>query len=187
MAIALDANEELFPKRLLALLGSIEHQADRAFLAHNFFSLYRHLSWILHRHDRIGMAASMEMRVPFLENEMFDFAFHLPRRAKLHRGTGKWLVKKAAAEILPAEVVYAKKKGFPMPATFSRGTQGLLIEGKLAELMKWSTYTTLDIITLLGKNDALRFHVVGLELWARIFFGGEEPAALADKLMALAD
>ena len=74
--------------------------------------------------------------MPFLQNDMFDLAFHLPRRATLHRGIGKWVVKQAAAEILPAEIVYAKKKGFPVTWKFSSGTQVLLVDGMLAELME---------------------------------------------------
>jgi len=186
MVFALDAEDELLPQRLLALLAPIKPDADRTFLAHSFCSLYHHLSWILHRHDRIGMAASIEMRVPFLENAIFDFAFHLPRRAKLHRGVGKWVVKQAAAEVLPADIVYAKKKGFPMPMKYSRGTQHLLVGGMLAELMEWPASVTHETVAMLGKGDLLRFHVVSLELWARLFFGGEAPAALADKLAALA-
>ena len=54
----------------------------------------------------------MEMRVRFLENDLIDFGLHLPRRAKLHRNTGKWLVKQAATEVLPPDVVFARKKGF---------------------------------------------------------------------------
>jgi asparagine synthase (glutamine-hydrolysing) len=184
LTVALDS--EPLPQRLLDLLKDIEPDADRAFLAHSFYSLYDHLSWILHRHDRMGMAASMEMRVPFLENDMFDFAFHLPRRAKLQDGIGKWVVKRAAERVLPENIVYARKKGFPVPVSFSRGTQRLLIGGKLAELMDWSGEATDEIVNLLRRDGFLRFQVVGLELWARIFFGGEAPAALAEKLIAFA-
>jgi asparagine synthase (glutamine-hydrolysing) len=182
----LDADDELLPKRLFAFLAAVEPEADRAVLAHGLCNLYDHLSWILHRHDRMGMGASIEMRVPFLENEVFDFAFHLPRRAKLHRRTTKWVVKQAAAERLPTDIVYAKKKGFPMPSSFTRGTQRLLAGGSLAELMEWPGDTTEEIINWLGKDEALRFRLVGLELWARMFFNGEAPAALGDKLRALA-
>jgi len=128
----------------------------------------------------------MEMRVPFLENEIFDFAFHLPRRAKLHKGVGKWVVKRAAAGILPADIIYAKKKGFPMPMEFSRGTQRLLVGGLLAELLEWPATVMREIGDILGRRDTLRFHIVGLELWARLFFGGEAPAALAENLSVLA-
>jgi asparagine synthase (glutamine-hydrolysing) len=187
LTIALDAEVELLPRQFWDLLAPIKSQADRAFIAHNLCSLYHHLSWILHRHDRIGMAASIEMRVPFLENGMFDFAFHLPRGAKLHRGVGKWVVKKAAAEILPADIVYAVKKGFPMPKEFSLGTQHLLVGGVLQELLKWPANVTQEIATWLGKDGSLRFRVVGLELWARIFFRGERPVVLGEQLNALAD
>jgi asparagine synthase (glutamine-hydrolysing) len=182
----LDAEKELLPQRFMARLSGLEPEADRAYIAHNLCSLYRQLSWIIHRHDRIGMAASMEMRVPFLENEMFDFAFHLPRRATLHRKTKKWLVKQAAAEILPEDIVYATKKGFPMPKEFTLGTQHLLAGGMLAELFAWPEKTAQEIISLVGKDNTLRFHIVGLELWARIFFGGEKPAALGERLAVLA-
>ncbi len=186
MTVALDTEDQLLPRRLLTLLAPIESSADRAFLAHSFWGLYHHLSWILHRHDRIGMAASIEMRVPFLENAMFDFAFHLPRRAKLHRGTGKWVVKQVAAEVLPRDVVFAQKKGFPTPGKFARGTQRLLAGGMLAELMEWPASVTQETSAMIGNSETLLFHVVSLELWARIFFGGEAPLALADRLAALA-
>jgi asparagine synthase (glutamine-hydrolysing) len=186
LTIALDTEWELLPKRCLEHLASVEPEADRAFLGYCLCSMYHHLSWILHRHDRIGMAASLEMRVPFLENEMFDFAFHLPRRAKLHRKTSKWVVKEAAAKVLPKDIVFAKKQGFPIPKSFSRGTQWLLIGGFLPELMKWPTATVNDIVASLGEDASLRFHVVSLELWGRIFFGGESPAALGETLVALA-
>jgi UDP-N-acetylmuramoyl-tripeptide--D-alanyl-D-alanine ligase len=52
--------------------------------------------------------------------------------------------------------------------------------------MDWSAEATDEIITLLRKDGDLRFQVVGLELWARIFFGGEAPAELAEKLIAFA-
>jgi asparagine synthase (glutamine-hydrolysing) len=89
------------------------------------------------------------MRVPFLENEMFDFAFHLPRRAKLHRKVGKWVVKQAAAETLPAGVVYATKKGFPMPESFWAGTQQMIAGGALADSMQWSSDTIEGVLAIL--------------------------------------
>jgi len=186
MAIAMNAERELLPRRLLALLAPVTPSPDRAFLAHCLWSLHHYLPWILHRHDRIGMAASIEMRVPFLENKIFDFAFHLPRRAKFHHGGGKWVVKQVAAEALPRDIVYARKKGFPIPGGFSRGTQRLLAGGMLAELMKWPRDTEREIIAIINRNNQLRFQAVSMELWARIFFRGEDVSVLADQLVGLA-
>jgi asparagine synthase (glutamine-hydrolysing) len=185
LILGLGAEGELLPQRFLTLLAPVESDADRAFLADCLYRLYQYLPRILHRHDRIGMAASMEMRVPFLQNDMFDFAFHLPRPAKLHRGIGKWVVKQAADEILPTDIVYAKKKGFPAPPEFSSGTQRLLVGGVLTELMEWPSNVTQEITASLVQGD-LRYQLVALELWARMFFAGEEPATLGNKLVALA-
>lgn len=184
--LALDADGELLPKRLLSLLSPVEPEADRAFLAHCLYDLNKLLSWILDRHDRMGMAASIEMRVPFLENDMFDFAFHLPRRAKLHDKTGKWVVKKAAAEILPSDIVYAPKTMFRVPNRFSKGTERLLVGGMLPEMLEWPANTTNEIVDLLSNDGSMRFSLVGLELWARMFFGGESPVDLGERLVALA-
>lgn len=186
LMLALDADGELLPKRLLSLLSPVEPEADRAFLAHCLYDLNKLLSWILDRHDRMGMAASIEMRVPFLENDMFDFAFHLPRRAKLHDKTGKWVVKKAAAEILPSDIVYAPKTMFRVPNRFSKGTERLLVGGMLPEMLEWPANTTNEIVDLLSNDGSMRFSLVGLELWARMFFGGESPVDLGERLVALA-
>ena len=185
--VALESERNLLPRRLMQRLAPIESEADRAFLARCLFSLHDHLSWILHRHDRIGMAASMEMRVPFLENDLIDFAFHLPRRAKLHRNTGKWLVKQAAAELLPADVVFARKKGFSLPMAYALGTERLLTDGLVAEFMQWPAATIEEIMALLRRDKHLLFHVVGLELWFRLYFAGASPESLGEKLTGLAD
>ena len=187
LTVALDSDRTLLPRRLMERLAPIESKADRAFLAQCLFSLHDHLSWILHRHDRIGMAASMEMRVPFLENDLIDFAFHLPRRAKLHRNTGKWLVKQAAAEVLPADVVFARKKGFPLPTAYAFGTERLLDGGMLAAFMQWPAATIGEIMVLLRGDGALLFQVVSLELWFRLYFGGATPEALGERLTSLAE
>jgi asparagine synthase (glutamine-hydrolysing) len=187
LTVSMDANRSLQPKRLFELLAQVKPKADRAFLAHCLGSLSSHLGWILFRHDRIGMAASIEMRVPFLENEMFDFAFHIPRRAKLHRKIGKWVVKQAAAERLPADIVYATKKGFPIPEAFWSGTQKMLIRGALAETMQWSAHSTDEISAMLAKDWYLAFHLVGMEMLLRMAFGGETPETLGEKLTAMAE
>jgi len=60
----------------------------------------------------------------------------------LLRAIARKLLKRAAADILPADVVYAEKKGFPVPASFWAGAEGLIQDGALAEAMQWSPDTT---------------------------------------------
>jgi asparagine synthetase B (glutamine-hydrolysing) len=112
--------------------------------------------------------------------------FHLPRRAKLHRGVGKWLVKQAAADVLPRDIVYAKKRGFPVSSRFWRGTERLLVGGRLADLMEWPVDSTRQIINRLKNDRYLRFHLVGLELWARIFLMAKlQPRLAKNSLLPL--
>jgi asparagine synthase (glutamine-hydrolysing) len=65
--------------------------------------------------DRASMAASLEVRVPFLNRAVVDFATSLPLELKLRRLTGKYLLKRAMADRLPNDIVMRKKHGFAMP------------------------------------------------------------------------
>lgn len=68
-----------------------------------------------HRADSIGMAHSIELRVPFLDNTIVDLAFSLPWETKLKHGIPKHLLKKALEPLLPQEVLYRRKMGFCVP------------------------------------------------------------------------
>jgi asparagine synthase (glutamine-hydrolysing) len=70
---------------------------------------------ILHRQDKMSMAASIESRVPFMDYRIVEFANRLPIDCKIRRGTGKALVKTVARRLLPAAVVDRRKSGFGVP------------------------------------------------------------------------
>jgi len=70
---------------------------------------------ILAKADRASMMNSLEVRSPFLDIGVADFARRLPHHFKLRGGTTKYLPKLAAEKILPAEIVHRKKKGFGSP------------------------------------------------------------------------
>ena len=160
----------------------MEPGSDRAFLAQCIEDLYRHLSSILQRHDRMGMAASMEMRVPFLENAIIDFALHAPRRWKLEGGRGKWVVKRAAERHLPHDIVHASKKGFPVPDAFRRNMVRFLRGGALEEALGWSEEATKEIVSLAHVDEGAH-RVANAEIWARIFLRGEDPDEVGEQLV----
>ena len=70
---------------------------------------------ILQKADKMSMAHSLEVRVPFLDKEVFDFAAKLPKEAKIAAGTTKYIFRKAVSEFLPQETNERKKLGFPIP------------------------------------------------------------------------
>ena len=61
------------------------------------------------------MMNSLEVRSPFLDIEVADFARRLPHSFKLRGKTTKYLLKRAAEKLLPPEIVHRKKKGFGTP------------------------------------------------------------------------
>jgi asparagine synthase (glutamine-hydrolysing) len=70
---------------------------------------------LLVKADRMSMANSLELRVPFLDHRLVEFAAALPDRFKVHGSVTKYLLKKWAERLLPREIVYREKQGFPVP------------------------------------------------------------------------
>lgn len=70
---------------------------------------------ILLKADKMTMAHSLELRVPFLDKEVMRLAECLPTEYRLHATTTKYLLRKTANEILPEEWATRPKKGFPVP------------------------------------------------------------------------
>ncbi|AZO11689.1 MULTISPECIES: asparagine synthase (glutamine-hydrolyzing) [unclassified Mesorhizobium] len=183
---ALSPELNFLQTKLFDRLEGVNPESDRAFLASCLYDLYSHLQDLLHRHDRLSMAASVELRVPFLENRLIDFAIHLPRRQKYRNRTGKWLLKKVAEQHLPRENVNASKIGFEMSAAFSAGTQGLLRGGHLRDAMKWSASELDDLIELARSQESSRLRLVGMEMLLRLNTGGETISGLTEALHAAA-
>jgi asparagine synthase (glutamine-hydrolysing) len=73
---------------------------------------------ILYKVDRASMANSLEVRVPFLNHEVVQYANELPFNLKLHGFTSKYILKKAMHGKLPDEIINRKKKGFNMPVAY---------------------------------------------------------------------
>jgi asparagine synthase (glutamine-hydrolysing) len=70
---------------------------------------------LLERGDRMSMAASLELRPPFLDHRLVELAFSLPSNVKVRNGTTKWVVKEVARRYLPDEIIDRPKVGFKVP------------------------------------------------------------------------
>lgn len=75
---------------------------------------------LLMKADKMSMAASLELRVPFLDHALVEWAARLPLAMKVGgdgaRYQSKWILRQYAARRLPAEIVTRPKRGFPVPA-----------------------------------------------------------------------
>jgi asparagine synthase (glutamine-hydrolysing) len=65
--------------------------------------------------DKLSMACSIEVRVPFLDNEVVEFLRHVPTSSKIHGSTQKYLLRKAMEGVLPKEVLQRRKAAFGLP------------------------------------------------------------------------
>jgi len=70
---------------------------------------------ILTKIDRASMMNSLEVRAPFLDINVIDFARRLPTEYKLRHGQTKYLLKKAMEPLLPRQILYRAKQGFAVP------------------------------------------------------------------------
>lgn len=78
---------------------------------------YLNLRWfmvnLLNRKDRMSMANSLEVRVPFADYKIVEYAFNIPKDIKLLDGREKGLLRKSLEGILPNEIIYRKKSPYP--------------------------------------------------------------------------
>lgn len=70
---------------------------------------------ILVKSDRSSMLESLEVRAPFLDNDVVEFARRLPIDVKLRKGVSKWILKHSLRNRLPEDILYRAKKGFGAP------------------------------------------------------------------------
>jgi len=138
-------------------------------------------SWLpddlLVKADKMTMAASLELRVPFLDHKLLEYSTALPDRFRLHGNQGKFLLKKLAEKFLPKEIIYREKQGFPVPiAEWFRGSLHDKIRDILLDKKTLSRgYFRPEYIENLlrqhksGKQDLSRriFSLLNIELWHR--------------------
>ena len=85
--------------------------------------------------DRMSMANSLELRVPFLDHKIVDFVFSLPAQFKINSNRQKKILKDAFADYLPEEIYNRKKQGFEVPLLkwFRTELKGMITDDLLNE------------------------------------------------------
>ena len=134
---------------------------------------------LLMKKDKMGMATSLEARVPFLDHNLIEFAASVPSNLKCKGLTTKYIFKKAVSDLLPKEIINKKKMGFPVPvAPWLRGELGDMASDILlgAEARKRGYFEIGYIQKLLelhraGRNDFSRllWTLITFELWHRMY------------------
>jgi asparagine synthase (glutamine-hydrolysing) len=136
--------------------------------------------------DKMAMAESVEMRVPFVDRQLVEFIESLPTAYKLRHGVRKLVHKRAMEPLLPARIIHRRERGFATP--MSRWLRGrdmgdyarevLLDPGGLcAGLMRRDSVEGLLDRHRSGQADHTRqlFCLLSLELWSRRFLTAARP------------
>jgi len=81
--------------------------------------LQRWLPILLDRKDRLSMAASLEVRVPFTDHSLVEYVYNVPWSIKGKDGEEKWLLKQAGADRVPPAVLQRRKSPYPTSANLA--------------------------------------------------------------------
>ncbi len=116
-------------KNLLKICDAQEQIEQMQFLDMNFYLAED----ILTKVDRASMAVSLEVRAPFLDPRIAEFAAGLPLEYKLKSAKGKYILKQAVEDLLPKTILKRPKKGFGVPiAEWLKGNLNALLHDLLA-------------------------------------------------------
>jgi len=140
---------------------------------------------VLHKVDRMSMAHGLEVRSPFLDVDLISFALSLPDHLRLPGRRTKPLLRQAAAQLLPAQVVKARKRGFGVPLDdWFRGPlqqiarpifeDSSLVRAKLFKPRYWGPLWEEHQSGKAQHGERL-YALLSLELWHRMFIEESVP------------
>jgi asparagine synthase (glutamine-hydrolysing) len=172
-------------------MGHWDSRPQSSTLARMLYSDQKtYLVELLMKQDQMSMAASIESRVPFLDHNFVEFAARVPDSLKLHGNTAKYILKKAVADLLPPEIIYRTKMGFPTPVRrwFREPAARPLLDrlrdpnGFLAAYIDRHVLDSLLERHISGAVDATDriWRLLNLQIWGDLFITGRkfDPASL---------
>ncbi|MGZ7038617.1 MAG: asparagine synthase (glutamine-hydrolyzing) [Thermoanaerobaculia bacterium] len=152
---------------------------------------------ILTKVDRMSMATSLEARVPLLGSDLVEFAVSVPSSLKMRDGTGKWLLREAVKDLVPARVLEKPKQGFGVPlGSWFRGDLSHRVDALLRkdspiyDFVDATAVHTLVMEHRLRRRDhsSMVWRLMALDLWLGFLDAGElaKPTAVSTGLVEAA-
>ena len=139
---------------------------------------------LLMKQDGMSMACSIESRVPFLDHKFVEFAARVPDNLKIRDKSGKYIMKKATEDLLPHDIIYRTKMGFPTPLRqwFRDKENDPIISLLLRRKSFLSEYVNLNYVEELvakqrgGVEDATDrlWRLLNLQVWGEMMFAGRQ-------------
>lgn len=138
---------------------------------------------LLVKADKMTMATSVELRVPFLDHKLVEWTWRLPSDLKLKVVTGKYLLRKAVADLVPTEILQRPKQGFAIPVKewFRKGLGEAARRLLLADAGQRSLFDGKQVDELIARHERGRedlsehlFTLIVFACWHRVFIETRE-------------
>ena len=174
------AGADPYPMSLLDEAGPEGDLRDQMFTA----DLQGYLHELLMKQDQMSMAASIESRVPFLDDALVARALAIPAHYRLRGWQTKAVLRAAVRSLVPPDVLARRKLGFPVPlGRWLRGQYWPVVEelvlgprARQRALFHADTVRRLALAHRAGANHTARLWLLlTLELWWRIVIEGDDP------------
>lgn len=133
------------------LLGG-ETQIEARHREMSYLNMIWFMSTLLERKDRMSMGASLEVRVPFADHRIVEYAWNIPWEMKMLNGQEKGILRKALEGVLPNEILYRKKS--PYPKTHHQ-TYMKLVKTKLNDILDNKTSPLLELVSKQRVKDII--------------------------------
>ena len=174
--------ERFYEERITRL----KHFTGSPFDKHLKYETSVQLVELLNRQDRMSMTHSIENRVPFLDNEMVDFAWRLPKAALMDtdKRSGKYVLKELTTRYFDYDFSYRKKVGFFIPGNRYLCENASFMNNILSRIEKRGIIQA-DLIKEWAKKDALQtgglnhfqsavfLKAITFEIWCELFLDGK--------------
>ena len=142
--------------------------------------------------DKLSMACSMEVRVPFLDNEIVEFLERVPPSLKIHGYTQKYLLRKAMNGVLPNEILRRRKAAFGLPVrAWLRNELRDMLADMLSEerIRRRGLFDAATVTQMIRENERGEreytlqlWSLLSLELWHEAFVE-QRRAATAERVL----
>lgn len=118
----------------------------------SYLNMIWFMSTLLERKDRMSMGASLEVRVPFADHRIVEYAWNIPWEMKMLNGQEKGILRKALEGVLPNEILYRKKS--PYPKTHHQAYMKL-VKSKLNHILDNKTSPLLELVSKQKVKDII--------------------------------
>jgi asparagine synthase (glutamine-hydrolysing) len=143
--------------------------------------------------DRMSMANSLEVRAPFTDYRLLEFAMQVPQHMKVRRMTTKWITRQALQGILPREVLEKKKMGFnpPLPQWINGELKPMIRQFLSPKAVESRGIFRPEAVEKLlreheenRRDNALKiWALLMIEVWQRMYFDGQSEEEVLDSAL----